>query len=340
MAIIVTWELAFCLKNATFAPQEETSNTIDKMISYWKCKDGFAQINQWKSGCWIKVNDPTEDDLAILKERFDVPMDFTHDAEDIEERPRVDHEAGWMLVFVRVPNKSIDPDGETVFSTAPMAFLIRDDVFITVNYFDTEVPDDFIRWSVRRHISNCKGYDLLLSLMLSTAVWYLKYLKQMNSMMNAAEERLEQKMDNDELMRTMGLGKFLIYFITSLKGNTTVLARLKKRLRTLPHDEDLLEDVEIETQQALDTASIYSNILERQQETYSSVIGNNLNRIMKTLTVVTILLMIPTVVAGYYGMNVPNGMEEWWLGFPLALVISIVLMACGYLFMRHSKFFK
>ena len=310
------------------------------MISYWKCRDGFSEINQWKSGCWIKVTNPTEEELSLLSERFAVPMYFIKDAEDIEERPRVDHEDNWLLVFVRVPCKNLDDDGETVFSTAPMAVLIRDDVFITVNYNDTEVLDDFIKWSNQRHINNCKGYDLLLSLMLSTSVWYLKYLKQMNAMMNAAEERLEQKMDNDELMRMMGLGKFLIYFITSLKGNANVLARIKLRVRSLPHDEDLLEDVEIETQQAIDTAEIYSKILERQQETYSSVIGNNLNRIMKTLTVVTILLMIPTVIAGYYGMNVPNGLESWWLGFPLAIAISIVLMAIGYFFIRHSKYFK
>lgn len=309
------------------------------MISYWKCKDGFREIHQWKSGCWVKVSNPTAEELAVLKERFAVP-DFTHDAEDIEERPRVDHENNWMLVFIRIPNRSLDEDGETIFTTAPMAVLIRDDVFITVNYFENEVLGDFISWSQRRHLNSCKGYDLLLSLMLSTSVWYLKYLKQMNTMMSAAEERLEQKMDNDELMRTMGLSKFLIYFITSLKGNMTVLARLKKRLRTLPHDEDLFEDVEIETQQALDTASIYNDILERQQETYSSVIGNNLNRIMKTLTVVTILLMIPTVVAGYYGMNVPNGLESRWVGFPLAVIISLLLMAIGYAFIRHSKFFK
>jgi magnesium transporter len=309
------------------------------MISYWKCKDGFREIHQWKSGCWVKVSNPTAEELAVLKERFAVP-DFTHDAEDIEERPRVDHENNWMLVFIRIPNRNLDEDGETMFTTAPMAVLIRDDVFITVSYFENEVLDDFISWSQRRHLNSCKGYDLLLSLMLSTSVWYLKYLKQMNTMMSAAEERLEQKMDNDELMRTMGLSKFLIYFITSLKGNMTVLARLKKRLRTLPHDEDLFEDVEIETQQALDTASIYNDILERQQETYSSVIGNNLNRIMKTLTVVTILLMIPTVVAGYYGMNVPNGLESRWVGFPLAVIISLLLMAIGYAFIRHSKFFK
>ena len=146
------------------------------MISYWKCKDGFNEIHQWKSGCWIKVTKPTDEDLALLKERFAVP-DFTHDAADIEERPRVDHEDNWALVFVRVPSKGIDDDGDTMFLTSPMAVLIRDDVFITVNYYDTEVLDDYIRWSRQRHISNCKGYDLLLSLMLSTSVWYLKYLK-------------------------------------------------------------------------------------------------------------------------------------------------------------------
>ena len=310
------------------------------MISYWKCKEGFNEINQWKSGCWVKVTNPTAEELDVLKERFDVPLYFIHDAEDNEERPRVDHDAGWMLVFIRMPGKRIEDDGETAFSTSPLAVLIRDDVFITVSYYDNEVLDDFISWSRRRRMTNTKGPDLLLSLMLSTSVWYLKYLKQMNTMMNEAEDRLEQKMDNDELMRTMGLGKYLIYFITSLKGNTTVLARLKMRLRSLPHDQDLLEDVEIETQQALDTASIYNDILDRLQEAYSSVIGNNLNRIMKTLTVVTILLMIPTVIAGYYGMNVPNGMENWPFGFPLAVILSLVLMALCYAFIRHSKFFK
>ncbi|MBR5029550.1 MAG: magnesium transporter CorA family protein [Muribaculaceae bacterium] len=310
------------------------------MISFWKCRNGFSEINQWKSGCWVRATSPTSEELTLLRERFSVPLDFIYDAEDIEERPRVDHEDNWLMVFVRIPCKNIDDDGETVFSTAPLAILVRDDVFVTISHFDNEVLDDFINWSQRKHYQSCKGYDLLLSLMLSTSVWYLKYLKQMNTMMTAAEERLEKKMDNDELMRMMGLGKYLIYFITSLKGNSTVLARIKMRLRSLPYDEDLLEDVEIESQQALDTANIYNNILKRQQETYSSVIGNNLNRIMKTLTVVTILLMIPTVIAGYYGMNVPNDMESHWLGFPIAVAISVVLMACCYFFIRHSKMFK
>ena len=133
------------------------------MISYWKCKDGFEEIHQWKSGCWIKVTKPTADDLALLKERFDVPLDFIDDALDIEERPRVDHEDNWVLVFVRVPCKRIDEDGDTIFSTAPLAILIRDDVFITVSYYDNEVLDDFINWSKRRRLNACKSVGSICS---------------------------------------------------------------------------------------------------------------------------------------------------------------------------------
>ena len=129
----------------------------------------------------------------------------------------------------------------------------------------------------------------------------------------------------------------MIYFINSLRGNELLLLRLRKHLRLVEHDEDLFDDVEIETQQAYDTAMIYSNILERQQSGYSSIIGNNMNVIMRTLTVITIILMVPTGIAGYYGMNVPNGMESWAWGFPLAIVLSIVLSIVIYYYLKKRK---
>ena len=310
------------------------------MITYLKCNNGYQEIHQWKSGCWIRVTSPTDDELTMLSQRFDVPGYFIHDAEDAEERPRVDHEENWLLVFVRVPCRRVDDDGDVSFATAPLAILLRDDVFITVSYFDNEMLDDFVAWSVRKRMTLRRSHDLLLSLMLSSSVWYLKYLKQMNAMMVEVESRLEEKMENEELMRLMGLGKYLVYFTTSLRGNTMVLARLKNRLRHLPIDTDLLEDVEIETQQALDTTAIYTDIIDKQQASYSAVIGNNLNHIMKTLTIVTILLMIPTGVAGFYGMNVPNGMEEWPFGFLFSLLLSAVLVACGYFLLKHNNYFS
>ena len=206
-----------------------------------------------------------------------------------------------------------------------------------MSFFQNNVLSDFIQWSNRRRNPERRGYDLMLSILLSSSVWYLKYLKQMNIMMKTAEERLEESMDNDELQKMMGLGKYLIYFITSLRGNEMVLMRLKKVLRSATYDEDLLDDAEIEMQQAYDTATIYSKILDRQQSAYSSIIGNNMNVIMRTLTVITIILMVPTGIAGFYGMNVPNGMESWRWGFVFSILLSIILSIVIYVYLKRKR---
>ncbi len=305
------------------------------MISYWFYDNGYHEVEAWKPGCWIRVSNPTADEMSQLEKQWEAPIDFVDDAEDADERPRLDNEDGWLLTLVRIPGKETDEDGEPVFTTRPLAILIRDNVFITVSFYNSEVLSDFIAWSNRRRQPKRERHDLLLSILLSSSVWYLKYLKQMNSMMNAAEDRLEKHVDNDELQKLMGLGKYLIYFITSLRGNELVLMRLKKILRSTTYDEDLLDDVEIEMQQAFDTAKIYNNILERQQEAYSSIIGNNMNVIMRTLTVITIILMVPTGIAGFYGMNVPNGMESWFWGFPFALLLSVLLSILIYVYLQR-----
>ena len=306
------------------------------MITYYKFDGEYRPVKEWEEGCWINVSHPTDEELLMLEERWKLPIDFVKDAQDADERPRIDQEDNWLLTLVRIPSKCLDDDGDPIFMTRPLAILLKDDTFVTISYFSNKVLNDFISWSNRRHQPERKGYDLLLSLLLSSSVWYLKYLKQMNVMMATAEERLEESMDNDQLQQMMGLGKFLIYFITSLRGNELVLARLKKLMRNVPFDDDLLEDVEIEMQQAYDTASIYSNILERQQSSYASIIGNNMNVIMRTLTVITIILMVPTGIAGFYGMNVPNGMEAWVWGFPFTLLLSAFLSVAIYVYLKRK----
>lgn len=307
------------------------------MIAYWKYDKQYIQVDEWQPGCWIRVTNPTDEELALLESRWQVPLDEVRDAMDADERPRLDQDDNWTAAIVRIPNSYEDEDGDTVFTTRPLSIVISGDVFVTVSFYDSPVLSDFIAWSNRRGQPERRGYDMLLSILLSSSVWYLKYLKQMNGMINTAEERLEKSMDNDELQRMMGLGKFLIYFITSLRGNEMVLMRLKKVLRNTTYDEDLLDDVEIEMQQAYDTASIYSQILDRQQSSYSSIIGNNMNVIMRTLTVITIILMVPTGIAGFYGMNVPNGMESWIWGFLFAIVLSVILSILIYVYLKRKK---
>ncbi|MBQ7211303.1 MAG: magnesium transporter CorA family protein [Muribaculaceae bacterium] len=306
------------------------------MVDYWKNEVGFKKIDEWESDCWIRVTRPSAAEMTELERRFGVPLDFAHDAEDPEERPRLEVDEGWLMLIVRVPVKERDGD-EYVYSTRPIALMMRDDVFISVSHFSCEVFDDFINWTRRRKITDRRRYDLLLALLLSSSVWYLKYLKQMNLMMKEAEDLLENKMDNEELQRMMGIAKFLVYFETSLRGNDVVLMRLKKFLRDKEYNEDLLDDAEIELVQAYDTAKIYGDVLERQQTSYSSIIGNSLNSTMKTLTIITIILMVPTLIAGLYGMNLINGMESWALGFPLVLLASTVLSVLAYYFLKIRK---
>lgn len=304
------------------------------MTEYWKCKDGFRQLPEWESDCWIQVTQPTQEELGDLESRFGAPMDFIQDVEDTEERPRTESESGWLMTLIRVPNKEFDEDGNSVFSTIPLALLVHGEIFISICYYKTEMIDDFIRYTIRKNIEERIRYDLMLSIFLSSSVWYLKYLKQMNTMMKQAEDALEDSMENDQLQKMMRIEKFLVYFVTSMRGNEVVMVRLKKHLRHLPYDEDLLDDVEIELQQAYATANIYSEVLERQRESYSSIISNNLNVIMKRLTAITIILMIPAAVSGFFGMNVPNGMEEWNPAFGLILLATAVISIIAYVFFK------
>ena len=161
----------------------------------------------------------------------------------------------------------------------------------------------------------------------------------MNIKMKAAEEALEESMDNDRLQQMMLIEKFLVFFITSIRGNEVVLVRLKKHLRHLPYDEDLMDDVEVELQQAYVTANIYSEVLERQRASYSSIISNNLNAIMKRLTTITIILMIPAAISGFFGMNVPNGWESYPFAFPIiGLATLVIVLICYYIFKKKDMF--
>ncbi|MEG1616494.1 MAG: magnesium transporter CorA family protein [Bacteroidales bacterium] len=309
------------------------------MVEFLACDGGFAKIEKWKPGSWIQVTAPNQKELVELQAEYDVPIDFIKDIEDVEERPRIEVEEGWLLTLLRIPYKI--EESNSPFSTVPFGILMKGDLFITICYFQTDMATDFVRYTVRKNVTEKTGIDLLLSLFLSSSVWYLKYLKQMNQQIKQAENQLEESIRNEELHQLMRFEKCLVYFITSLRGNEVVLARLKKYIKTsgAPFDDDLLDEVDIEVQQAYTTANIYSDILAGTMDAYASIISNNLNVIMKQLTSVSIILMIPTVVASMYGMNVPNNLESNPWGFSIIMLGSILLSLCGIWIFKRHKFF-
>lgn len=307
------------------------------MIQYLKCDNGFKETEKYDSSCWINVVNPTKDDINELVSHFNTPDYFYEDISDIDERPRFDRDDGWILTIIRVPNRVRTEDNQDpIYTTIPLGMMLKDNILVTVYYGQNNVISNFINWSNQKKI-NRTGYDLYISIFLESNFWYLKYLKQIHLQMKKAESSLSDKMNKSELMHIMNIEKFLVYFTASLKDNESVLTRAKRFIPTKSYDEDLMDDVEVELSQALHTSQIYSDILEREQSSYSSIINNSLNQTMKKMTIITICLMVAALVPGFYGMNLTNGMENWIYGFPFALCLTGVCAGIAYYLCKLFK---
>ena len=196
---------------------------------------------------------------------------------------------------------------------------------------------DFVSYQQKRGVGFTDYVDMTFRLFLSSAVWYLKRLKQINSLIDKAKHNLDHDVNNESLIGLSRLQDSLTYFITSIRGNENLLAKLKFKLQVDELDADLIEDVNIEMSQARETANIYSDILESTMDTYSSIINNNMNTVMRTLTSVTIIMMMPTLIASLFGMNLINGMETSKYGFIVAIVISVFIAALCWGLLRKKR---
>ena len=308
------------------------------MITYYKNNNGLIQTESLEDNCWINAICPTKEETKFLLQDLQIPDDFYNDIEDIDERPRIEIENGWFLIIIRVPFKS--NDAKLPFNTAPLGLMFKDDTFVSLCFHETEILSDFVHYTQRKKIIIENHFDLVLKLLLSSSIWFLKYLKQINQRIKLAEDNLEKSIKNEELQTLLQIEKCLVFFITSLKGNDVLFHRIKnlKKYKDT-FDLELLEDVEIELRQAEETTNIYSNILTGMMDAYASVISNNLNVIMKRLTSISIILMIPTLIASLYGMNVPNNLQENPFGFWIVLLISLGVSIFGvFLFKKKNMF--
>jgi magnesium transporter len=308
------------------------------MKSYIKCSGGFHQCLTWQPNCWVNVECPTEAERSYLINELNIPEPYVNDIEDVDERPRIELEDGWFLILMRLPYKN--EDESLPFSTVPLGIIFKDDCFVTICFHKTEMLTDFIQYGNRKNITITNHFDFVLKLLLSSSVWFLKYLKQINQRIKLAENQLEKSIKNEELQALLQIEKCLVYFTTSLKGNDILVHRVKniKDYRDT-FDTELVEDVEIELRQALETTNIYSDILSGMMDAYASVISNNLNIIMKQLTSISIILMIPTLIASLYGMNVPNMFQDNRMGFWIVILISSVFSISGVLLFKFKKWF-
>ena len=306
------------------------------MKTFWNTQGGLTQLTEWQPNCWIQVTCPTEDDQHELEEKYNIPDYFMSDISDTDERARYEYDDGWMLIILRIPYVK-EVRSRTPYTTVPLGIIHKRDVTITVCYYETNMMIDFVSFQQRRGVGFTDYVDMIFRLFLSSAVWYLKRLKQISMLIDKAKRNLDREVNNESLIGLSRLQDSLTYFITSIRGNETLLSKLKFKLQIDELDADLIEDVNIEMSQARETASIYSNILESTMDTYQSIINNNMNTVMRTLTSVTIIMMIPTLITSMFGMNLINGMEAKPWGFVIAITISIGVSSLCWWFFRHKR---
>lgn len=306
------------------------------MKTYWNIEKELHVINEWAPNCWIQVTCPTDEDQRELEEKFHIPDYFLSDISDTDERARYEYDDGWTLIILRIPYVK-EIRSRTPYTTVPLGIIHKRDVTITVCFYETNMMLDFVSYQQKRGVGFTDYVDMTFRLFLSSAVWYLKRLKQINALIEKAKHNLDQEINNESLIGLSRLQDSLTYFITSIRGNENLLQKLKFKLQVDELDADLIEDVNIEMTQARETTSIYSDILESTIDTYSSIINNNTNNTMRTLTSVTIIMQSGTFIASLYGMNVINGLEHNNWGFPITLAISFSVSLVCWALLRHKR---
>ena len=298
------------------------------MRKYLYCEAGFVEKSQWLPNSWVNVVCPDANDFEFLTKELQVPESFLNDIADTDERPRTDTEGNWLLTILRIPVQN-NQNG-IPFSTVPIGIITN----------NTELLPDFIEHTRRKGIVVRNKLDLILRLIYSSAVWFLKYLKQINVDITAAEKELEKSIRNEDLLRLMKLQKTLVYFNTSIRGNEVMIGKLKSIFQDTDYlDQELVEDVIIELKQAFNTVNIYSDILTGTMDAFASIISNNVNAIMKRMTSLSITLMIPTLIASFYGMNVDIHLESFPHAFIFIILLSAILSAVTFVWFRRIKWF-
>lgn len=308
------------------------------MRTYLVSEAGFIEKPQWTPNCWVNVVCPDEDDLKFLTQDLKIPEEFFEDISDTDERPRTETSDKWRLTILRIPMQS-DEQG-VPFTTVPIGLITKDDVMVSVCYHQTEIISDFIQHTRKRNITVNNKMDMVLRILYSSAYWFLRYLKVINNEVANAEKDLEKSIRNEDLLRLMRLQKTLVYFNTSIRGNEVMIGRLRSIFQDVNSvDMDLLENVIIELKQAHSTVNIYSDTLTSTMDAFASIISNNVNAIMKRMTSLSITLMIPTLIASFYGMNVDINVGTFPHAFFTIIFLSATLSAVAFIWFRKIKWF-
>lgn len=317
------------------------------MIQYYvREKRRLVEIPEPEPGCWVNLSPPfAPDELEQFAERFEVDPAFLTDSLDIDERARYERDDDLRFIIINTPvlNQNAEAENEAIYITVPIGILLTIEHVITVSAFEPEVLDLFLENKIR-DLDPSDEKSFVLKIFEQNVYRFLSCLKKLNLRRNRIEKELIHSNRNSELKQLLSIEKSLVYFVNSLNGNELLKMKMKRTdfLHINGNEDltDLFEDIIIDNSQALSMANVYTNILNGTMDAYSSIISNNLNQVIHRLTIVTVVLMVPTLIASFFGMNIDNGLPaDRPIFFYLTVLLTAALTGVLYYYLNKRKFF-
>jgi magnesium transporter len=308
------------------------------MLTIYKTTEqGLEQLDSVANGSWVKVVDPTAEEIQKLAD-WGIDADYINYSLDLDEMPRIERDDDYTLILVRIPHRQ--PDNDIPYITIPLGILIKGNMVVTICRYEKDMFKVLAEGKYRL-LKTGKRYRFALYIFLETATRYLTHLREINRITEALEDQLQKSTRNREVLELLKYQKSLTYFATALRSNEVMMERVQRMqiFNYYEDDQELLEDVLTENQQAIQMTSITTEILSGMMDAFASIISNNLNAVMKVLAALTIILNLPAIVASFYGMNVRLPGENHPLAFLTVIGISIALTALAtFIFYKRDWF--
>ncbi len=311
------------------------------MIQYFKIVEHKTiAIDKPLAGSWVNILPPLkQEEFSELSNALEIPIDFLKDSLDIDERSRYETEDNVKLIVIKTPteNNSFN-ESDAFYITIPICIILTTGQIVTVNSFENEAIKKFLNSFQNRHPD--KKNMMVLKIFEKVTTNFQEHLKEINQRRNALEQKLYDSNRNEELFQLMRIQKSLVYFVTALRSNELLMMKMARTnfLNLDEEEKDFLDDLVIETSQALETANTYTNILSSTLDAFASIISNNQNEVLKRLTTLTIFLSIPVLLASIYGMNVPLPFQHSHYAFWIPVFICLFILAFAmYNYIRRIK---
>ncbi|MDD5937032.1 MAG: magnesium transporter CorA family protein [Clostridiales bacterium] len=311
------------------------------MLRIFKTQDGvLKRLDDIEENVWINLSNPTPDEIALVARKTGIDTNDMKASLDDEEASRIEVQNHYTLVLIDIVTKE-NRHGNEAYTTMPLAIIVHEHVIVTVCLEDTAVLKPFMADRVRE-FSTAKKSRFLYQILYSSTTVYQTCLRSINRKREEIESRLSKNTKNSELIALHELETTLVYFATSLRVNGAVLDKLTRteKIKTYQEDRDLLDDVIIENKQAIEMSGIYRDIINGTRELFASVIDNTLNTVMKLLASITVVMSIPTIISGLYGMNVlPESMPfaTHPYGFGIVCFMTLVICIITYFVLKKKK---